>query len=127
MRLTLLFLFIFLGMEVSNAQFVNKNDLRNDANEYIKVWTWPIFMARGHHLQVDYGQEVARKRNSKLFLKDENGKRIKFYSSVQILNYFNELGFAYEDNCYPVSDQECYLLKRDHDTEKDQIENSYLN
>jgi len=104
--------FLLFGVEILSAQYVNHKNIENEANTYIKVWTSEIFLARGRQIQVDYGQDIDLENNRKSFLKDENGQRMRFYSSIQIMNYFNNLGFEYLNYCQPKSDDKCWIFKR---------------
>lgn len=106
------FVILFFKSELSSAQYVNDKDIRVEAGKYIKAWTEHIFLARGRFIHVDYGQDYYLENNSKSFLRDENGEKIRLYSTIQIINYFHDLGFVYEDSCRPMSDDGCWIFKR---------------
>ena len=113
MKFLLSFLFfLLLGTEILSAQNVNHKDIRSEAKTYIKVWTSHVFMARGRYVQVDYGQDYYLESSAESFLRDENSEKIRFYSTIQIINYFHDLGFEYLDTCRPMSDDNCWIFKR---------------
>ncbi len=112
MRILLVLIYFLIGIAFGNAQYVNNSDLRTEAGDYIKAWESQVFMSRARHIQVDFGQDYYLQNRSKSFLRDQLGEKLRFYSPIQVINYFSDLGYAYENICSPNEANECWIFKR---------------
>ena len=96
---TLLFLLAF-GL-AAQAQTVNGVPIEDIDVEYIQIVGTSKMMSNKLTIKVDFGQEDKMFSMKDQRLKDADGKRVKFNSMIDALNFFAESGYEFV-NAYAI-------------------------
>lgn len=117
MKLLLLCLVIgVLSVSSMFSQTVNDIPLKDIKVEFVQIIGTSKSLSNKVSVAIDFGQE------NKYFsfkdvstIKDKNGKKIKFYSMIDALNFMSENGYEFVDsNAFRVDKENVfqYLLRR---------------
>ena len=91
--------------------------------QYCKVIVWEATLTSKVTIDVEYGEE--RKLWKNYTLRDTNGKKQKFNSEIDALNYLGKMGWKLV-NAFPVKEHAYwYLFKKEinkNDLEKESLE-----
>ncbi|MEM8899617.1 MAG: hypothetical protein AAGC85_15995 [Bacteroidota bacterium] len=99
----------------STAQTVNGIPLADIDTRYIELGIEYFSLKNYVEVIIDYGQAVKQPRNQYRSLLDENGKPLRFNSSIDVINFMYEQGYELTcnyDGQEPGNLFRFYVLKR---------------
>ena len=77
----------------SSAQTINNIPLKDIDVEYIEIVGTPTVFSTKFTIELDFGQENKFWSNKEYDLRDADGKRIKFNSMIDALNFMGKNGY----------------------------------
>jgi hypothetical protein len=86
-------LLIYLFQLRSSAQTINNVPLKDIDVEYIEIVGTPAVFSNKLTIELDFGQENKFWSNKEYELRDADGKRIKFNSMIDALNFMGKNGY----------------------------------
>ena len=87
------FLLLLVFQQHSFAQTINNVPLKDIDVEYIEIVGTPTVLSTKLTIELDFGQENKFWGNREYDLRDADGKRIKFNSMIDALNFMGKNGY----------------------------------
>jgi hypothetical protein len=87
------FVLALLFHSASHAQTINDVPLKDIDVEYIEIVGTPVAFTSKLSIDLDFGQENKFWSNKEYQLKDAEGKKIKFNSMIDALNFMAKNGY----------------------------------
>lgn len=117
MKRILLIASILFAFTITNAQTVNDVPIKDIDVEYIQIVGTQAGFSKKVNIEVDFGQETKFfSTKGETFIKDENGKIMKFNSMIDALNFFSKYGYNFiQAYAFVTGNQTVYhyLLKKE--------------
>lgn len=114
--LLLTFLFCTSFFISANSQTVNDIPIEDIGVEYIQIIGTSRFLSDKVNIEIDFGQSTKFiGSNTEKKIKDEDGKKIKFNSMIDALNFMSQNGYEFIQAFALVEGNEKeyhYLLKK---------------
>lgn len=109
-------LVLLLGLSWSaTAQTVNDMPLRDIDVEYVEIVGTQRFLSTKVTIQIDFGQNQSYWTAKDTRLKDVDGRRLRFNSMVDALNFMSKNGYEFVDSYAVTANNQNiyhYLLRR---------------
>lgn len=101
------------GSYFSQAQSVDGIALEEIESTYVQISIRGRFFSPKIRVLMDFGQDISNGRINESLITDEQGKALEFNSLMDVLNFFDRLGYEYLDRGHVGEDESVkYLLRR---------------
>lgn len=94
-KLVLLFAIGIFITQISFSQTVNDIPIKDIDVEYIQIVGTGRVFSNKVTIQIDFGQNNSIWTSKDTQVKNENGKKMKFNSMIDALNFFNKNGYSF--------------------------------
>ena len=114
-KLFLILTLTILGFNYSHSQSVNNIPLKDIDVDYVQIVGTSKVMSNKVTIEIDFGQHDKLFKSKDTQMLDENGKKIKFNSMIDALNFMSDNGYEFIDaNAFVHGGQNVYhfMLKK---------------